>query len=290
MKLSRATAKVAVSHYVPGLFGADHEFRMGAEVSRGEHRGFLKIPTGERSVYTNDVLSQRTLQEPNQTGGEVRTAAAFVSDTLRLGGRVTLTAGLRFDHILGISQDVPGLDKNGNETGAIIDGRGTMGTWDTVSPRLFGTIKLDASGKMLLWGGYGRYSQGLFTGEISSFHPGTTPVTTIDEPSGIRRTVNPAAQLQFDPELHLPYTDQYFIGLDRQFGDLFTFSVAIIRKNGRDFIVWADVGGVYVDATATNLDGTTMQLPDGTRCRCSELANPPSARSFLLTNRRQNTR
>ncbi len=64
------------------------------------------------------------------------TAAAFVSDTLRLGDRVTINAGFRFDHNRAISQDVPRLDDDGDETGAIIDGRGTMDTWNIVSPRL----------------------------------------------------------------------------------------------------------------------------------------------------------
>ena len=60
-------------------------------------------------------------------------------------------------------------------------------------------------------------SQGVLTGEISPFHPGQTPIKMIEEPSGVIRTVDPA-ELQFDPELRMPYTDRYSIGMDRQIG------------------------------------------------------------------------
>ena len=129
---------------------------MGAQVDRGDHRGLMLIPTGERTVYTQRRISQRTLQDSTHSAGEFATAAAFVSDTFRFGGRVTINAGLRLDHSRGISQDMPRLDDHGNDTGEIIDGKGTMGTWNTVSPRLGVTFKLDATGRAILWGDYGR--------------------------------------------------------------------------------------------------------------------------------------
>ena len=106
----RTTVKATVSHYRAGLFGADHEWRIGAQVDRGEHRAVAVLPTGASSVYTNGVLTQRTLQEPANSGGRFVTAAAFVSDAVRLGGRVTINPGLRFDHSRAISQDVPEFD------------------------------------------------------------------------------------------------------------------------------------------------------------------------------------
>ena len=177
VKHSRTTGKVTVSHYGPRLVGADHEWKMGAQVDGGEHRGHMVIPGGERRVYNRGVLQQRTLQDPTHSGGEFVTAAAFVSDTLRVGSRVTINAGFRFDHTRAISQDMHRLDANGDDTGEMIDGRGTMGTWNTVSPRLGVVAKLDAAGRTMLRGSYGRFSQGVLTGEVSFFHPGQTIIT-----------------------------------------------------------------------------------------------------------------
>ena len=89
---------------------------MGVQVDRGEHRAVSILPTGKSFVYRNGVLTQTTEQAPNNSGGRFVTAALFVSDALRLGGRVTLNPGLRFDHSRAISQDVPEFDALMHET------------------------------------------------------------------------------------------------------------------------------------------------------------------------------
>ena len=144
---------------------------MGAQVDRGEHRAVAILPTGVSSVYRNGVLTQRTLQAPANSGGRFVTAAAFVSDAIRLGGRVTINPGLRFDHSRAISQDVPEFDALVHETGRIIEGRGTVDTWNIVSPRVGVVIKLDTAGRTMLRANAGRFSQGMLTGEISRDSP-----------------------------------------------------------------------------------------------------------------------
>ena len=117
-------------------------------------------------------------QAPNNSGGRFVTAAVFVSDALRLGGRVTINPGLRFDHSRAISQDVPEFDALVHETGRIIEGRGTVNSWNIVSPRVGVVIKLDTAGRTMLRANAGKFSQGLLTGEIASIHPGRARSTT----------------------------------------------------------------------------------------------------------------
>ena len=157
------------------------------------------------------MLRQRTLQAPANSGGRFVTAAVFVSDAVRLGGRVTINPGLRFDHSRAISQDVPEFDALVHETGRIIEGRGTVDSWNVVSPRVGVVIKLDTTGRTMLRANAGRFGQGLLTGEISGIHPGRTRITIIQEPSGATLMRDPS-QVQLDPEIRLPYTNQY---LDR---------------------------------------------------------------------------
>ena len=54
----RATVKATLSHYRAGWFGGDHEWRMGGQVDRGEHRAVSILPTGKSFVYRNGVLTQ----------------------------------------------------------------------------------------------------------------------------------------------------------------------------------------------------------------------------------------
>jgi hypothetical protein len=248
---------------------------MGAQVDRGEHRAVAVLPTGASSVYRNGVLRQRTLQAPANSGGRFVTAAVFVSDAVRIGGRVTINPGLRFDHSRAISQDVPEFDAFVHETGRTIEGRGTVDSWNTVSPRVGVVVKLDTDGRTMLRANAGRFGQGLLTGEISAIHPGRTRVTIVQEPLGTTLVRDPS-QVQLDPELRMPSTNQYSIGLDREVGRLMAVSVAYVRKDGRDFIGWKELAGEYREELATLNDGRVVQV--------WRLITPSETRLFQLTN------
>ncbi len=271
----RTTVKGTLSHYRAGWFGADHEWRMGGQVDRGEHRAVAVLPTGASSVYTNGVLSQRTQQQPANSGGRFVTAAVFVSDALRLGGRVTINPGLRFDHSRAISQDVPEFDLLLRDTGRTIEGRGTVDTWNIVSPRVGLVIRLDAAGRTILRANAGKFSQGMLTGEIAGIHPGRPKITIIREPSGIELVRDPS-QIELDPDVRPPHTNQYSIGLDREIGGRLAVSVAYIRKDGRDFIGWSEVAGSYLEQSAQLTDGRVFQV--------FRLTSPSQDRRFRLTN------
>ena len=271
----RATVKATLSHYRAGWPGGDHEWRMGGQVDRGEHRAVAILPTGQSSVYRNGMLSQTTRQAPNNSGGRFVTAALFVSDAIRLGNRFTINPGLRFDHNRAISQDVPEFDALVHETGQIIEGRGTVDSWNIVSPRVGLVIKLDTAGRTMLRANAGRFSQGLLTGEISSIHPGRATSTITQQPSGATLVRDPS-QVVLDPDVRLPYTNQYSIGLDREVGGLLAVSVAYVRKDGHDFIGWTEPAGEYHEQPARLNDGRVVQV--------WKLTSPSEARRFHLTN------
>jgi hypothetical protein len=89
--------------------------------------------------------------------------------------RIALNAGVRFDHSRAVSQDVHARDVAGRETDEIIAGVGTLYTWNVWSPRLGMTAKISASGRTMLRASYGRFNQGVLTGELAPIHPGMTP-------------------------------------------------------------------------------------------------------------------
>ena len=183
--------------------------------------------------------------------------SAFASDAITLGDRLTINAGVRFDHSRAISQDLPALDAQGHETGATIAGLGTLYTWNIVSPRLGVTARLSDDGRTILRASYGRFSQGVLTGEIGPFHPGVTPTTTtaFDPATGGYTTlvsvVDPKINLQLDPDTRAPRTDEYSVGVDREVGAATRVSVAYVHKSGANFIGWTDIGGQYRDETRT---------------------------------------
>jgi hypothetical protein len=279
--LIRTTAKGTVNYYRPGLFGADHQWKIGGQLEEGEHHLSTIIPSGVRFVDNDGRPFQAVSSDPSIAGGLSITASGFVSDAVTVGDRLTINAGVRFDHSRAISQDLPVLDAQGRETDDVVRGSGTLYTWNVWSPRLGVTMKLTSGGRTMLRASYGRFSQGVLTGELAPFHPAARPITTtaFDPATGdytkLVSVVDPRKNLRLDPETRAPRTDEYSIGVDRQIGRELAVALAYIRKDGANFIGWTDVGGQYREIR-TLLDG--RQLP------VYVIVNSTADRRFLLTN------
>jgi hypothetical protein len=281
LRIARTSAKATVSRLQRG-WGADHQVRIGGQIERGENEGSSIIPGGVRFVDSGGQPFQAISSRPSNGGGLFVTAAAFASDAITLGDRVTINAGMRFDHSRAISQDLRSLDLQGRHTGEIVRGLGTLYTWNVLSPRLGITAKLTGDGRTMLRGTYGRYSQGVLTGEITAIHPGGRPITTTAfDPAtgGYTRLVSvfdSRINVQLDRGTRAPHTDEYSVGVDRELGRRVAVAVAYVRKDGGSFIGWTDVVGQYRQEPRILPDGRTMPV--------FALVNAPAARRYLLTN------
>jgi hypothetical protein len=282
LTLIRTTAKATLTHYQRGLFGTDHEWKVGTQVEKGEHFAPGVIPTGVRFVDNNGAPFQAISRDPATNGGQFITAALFATDALRIGDRLTINAGLRFDHSRAILQDLHGEDGQGRETDEIVRGLGTIYTWNVLSPRLGVTAKLTSDGRTMLRSSYGRFHQGVLTGEFYWIHPGLTPITTtaFDPATGgytrLVSVVDPKINIRVDSQTRAPRTDEYSVGVDRELSGRVAVALAYIHKSGTDFIGWTDVGGQY--------RAETRVLPDGRDLPVFVLSNSTADRRFLVTN------
>jgi hypothetical protein len=282
LTLIRTTAKGTLNHYRPALLGVDHQWKAGGQIERGEHRLSSIIPTGVRFVDNDGRPFQAISSAPSITGGVFITASGFVSDAITAGNRLTINAGLRYDHSRAVSQDLHALDLEGRETETIVRGLGALYTWNVWSPRMGVTMKLTADGRTMLRASYGKFHQGVLTGELSPFHPAATPTTTTawNPATGgytnLVSVVDPKRNLQLDSEMRSPRTDEYSIGVDREVTRWLAVAMAYVRKDGRRFIGWTDVGGHYLEEIRS--------LPDGQGLPVHVIANSTADRRFLLTN------
>jgi hypothetical protein len=281
LHLDRITAKAVFNRYQSAWLGAQHELKAGIQLERGEHRQPTVIPGGVRYNDSNGLPFQAEYREPSIAGGRADMVAFFASDSIALNDRVTVNLGIRYDHSRASSQDVPALDASGGETDQTIAGLGTLYTWNVVSPRLGLTARLTSDGRTMLRASYGRFNQGVLTGELSPIHPGVTSTITMayDSATGGYTTpvsvVNPRINLALDPSTRTPRTDEYSIGVERQLPARLTASAAYIRKRGANFIAWTDTGGTYRQDVRT-IGGYSVPV--------FELTSLPSSRRFLLTN------
>jgi hypothetical protein len=282
LTIARTTAKATLSHYQPGVWGTDQQWKVGTQIERGGHHASTITPGGARYVDNDRQPFQAISRPPTHEGGGLIGAAAFASNAITFGDRLTLNAGVRFDHNRAFSPDVHVVNAEGVETDAVIRGAGTFYTWNIVSPRLGVTTKLSGDGRTMLRASYGRFSQGVLTGEIGSFHPGVSSITTtaFDSATGgytrLVSVVDPRVNLRLDPDTRAPRTDEYSVGVDREIGRRLAVSAAYVHKDGANFIGWTDTGGQY--------GVETRSLPDGRSVPVFVLLNETAARRFFLTN------
>jgi hypothetical protein len=281
LHLDRATAKFVLRHYRPGWLGTDHELKAGTQIERGAHRLLTILPGGVRYLDSNRAPSEAVFRGPSIAGGVFITPAVFASDTFSVGGRITVDAGIRFDHSRAIVPDLPVVSADGRETDEVNPGVGTIYTLNVVSPRLGLTARLDRSGRTVVRASYGRFNQGVLTGELDPISQGTAPTTTMayeTSTSGYTRhvsTINPRIDHSLDPHMRTPHTDEFSAALDREIVSGLRASAAYIRKQGADFIGWIDTTGQYA-ATTRPVNGAALPV--------FELTSKPEDRRFLLTN------
>ena len=281
LRIARTTAKAILSRYRPAFMGVDHEWKIGGQAEKGRHDSITIVPTGVRFIDRDRQPLQAVSSSPSHIGGEFITAAVFATDAISIGDRLTISLGVRFDHTRAISPALTAVDLQGDESGATVAGLGTMYTWNVVSPRAGIVARLTPDGRTLLRGSYGRFSQGVLTGELEPFHPGASPVTTaeFEQASGdytrILQVVD-NRNLRFDRDTRAPRTHEYSVGIDRELGRHVSVATAYVRKNGANFIGWTDNGGEYRQETRTLADGRIVPV--------QALATAPGSRLYLLTN------
>jgi hypothetical protein len=280
--LGRTTVAASLGRYA-ALLRADHEMKFGVQVEQGQNSGWTAFQGGVVSYTDNGGQPvQAVFRQPATSGGEFVTTGLYAMDTVRMADRFTVSLGLRVDHDRAISPDLPGHDAAGNETGATIRGLGNLYAWTVFSPRLGFTARLTGDGRTMLRTSWGRFHQGILTGEPSAVHPGLTPTTTaaFDQATGeysrVISIVDPTVNLRLDPQTRSPQTDQLGIGVERELAPRLSIAASYVHKAGSDFIGWTDTGGIYEAGTRTLQGGQVIPV--------RVLANGTAARRFLLTN------
>ena len=145
------------------------------------------------------------------------------------------------------------------------------------------TVKLTADGRTMLRASYGRFSQGVLTGEFSAFHPGVDADHDHRFRSADRRLhahrLGGRSQDQSAPGsrtcAHRIRTSIPLVWIAR--------SVAGSQWRSPTFARMAPISSAG-PTSAVSIARDTQTLPDGTHHTVFELVNASAARRFLLTN------
>ena len=234
-----------------------------------QSRGFLNF---SNRYVTGNALADLLLGFPEVTGGarvdnpqHLRSTSwsAFLQDSYKVTPRLTITAGLRYEHI------GPAVDTQNRanlydpETGSLMPvGTATMprGGYETdrnnIGPRIGVAWTPDSSGETVIRGGYGiYYNQGaLATGEglyfnqpffdFNLFFPlgRGLPAPTLSDPYPANFPYpTPPSATGYQRDLRTPWLEHWSVSVQRQLGATRALEVAYVGSRGHDLITGRDV-------------------------------------------------
>jgi outer membrane receptor protein involved in Fe transport len=292
---NRTTVDASVSRSASDFLRGSHDFKFGVQTAYATQRSVGIRIGGVSYTDLNAAPYTATFSDPSASGGRIRTAGGYLQDNWTLNDRITLNLGFRYDRITG---DIPELS-----AGATLDGiRGDTAFeipdsitypavedligFNTWSPRLGITVRADNSGKTVVKANYGRFYGKLATSMFNSMSPGATPTTTLRWNAVTRAYdipfsfVDNRVNFSVNPDLQNQYTDQLFVGLERQLVANMGVNLSFVWKEESNFIRLQDVRGAYASrAIVDTFEGRTFNL------NVFNLTSPQAQRLFQVTNR-----
>jgi len=232
----RHQVNASISHFAEA-FGK-HDLKFGVEIERSRVRsryGYGTLfyydystyyPVGQYTAYTYGYDIE----------GRNQRESVYVQDSWKIGDRLTLNPGLRYDWVRGHPSGVSGNGPNGEEK-----------VYDVKDLAVRFGFAFDVLGdnSTVLKGTYGRYYEGAFYYAWSSAIPGREPFTlNYYDPTGTdvvgplgnsftEYASFPATPYTVDPDIKHPFTDEVTVGFERAFGNDVRLSVTgIWRKDG----------------------------------------------------------
>ncbi|MGH9312608.1 MAG: TonB-dependent receptor [Vicinamibacterales bacterium] len=272
-----------VTHYAERFLGGSHDLKLGVQYNSG---GSDYVLGPNDYIYTySGIPAYGYTQLPWHQGGQMNSIGVFMDDTFRIGSRVTLNLGLRYDRSTAGIRSYPVLDAQGKETGAESAERDGIFTWNSVSPRVGVVWKLNESGRTVLKAHVGRYYRGIVTGEYDNTSPSVTPRFYFEFDSRGNRInlekVSDNLNLTVDPNFKNPYTDQFIVGLEHELVKNLGLMVNYTHKRGENYGGWRDIAGTYVPVEYRD---TTGVEPTNQTFTLFRLVSDPDARLFQLTS------
>ena len=285
---SRRQYSGSYTYFKPDFLGGDHELKGGLEVTteflnrdqpaRGPGTGGLG--NDYLAIFQNGVPFQiRTFNNPFYSRNSLNSQSGFIKDSWRLGDRLTLNLGIRFDRY---DLFLPAQSKGaGLFSEALEFSKQDLYTWSGPAPRLAFSYALTKDKKTALKGTYGRFRFVLAADSGSNFNLNAQSATTYlwndvnqnrlferNELGNFVSTTGASARV-LNSNLEQPLTDEFTLTLERElFAD---FSVRSSYVYKREFNQFQDVNPlrpfsaytIPITRTDPGPDGLTGNADDG---------------------------
>jgi len=254
--VTRHQANATVSYFAEGFLAGDHDFKFGAQINRGTSECWGGYGGGK--FYYDYYGEPYLMYEQNiwRYGGVVQNIGAFVDDSWKIGDRLTVNLGLRFDHHNAGIPAFPIMEgwTETSEKGIAID---DLIVWNSFSPRIGLAFQVTSDQKTLLKASYGRYYNYPYIANWEWPGPNVSDMYAYwwnGSAWELWLTIPGEMGYRVDENLKNPYADQISIGLERELLPDFSFGTTFIYKNQKNSIGYTNAAGIYEQVQRTSPD------------------------------------
>jgi hypothetical protein len=295
----RDQMNATANYYVDHALGARHEFKFGFDyshaVTTNENTRVDNVTTTYTSASGAFVPQNVTLfATPQNDTSAVNLLALFLQDNISVK-RLTVTAGLRYEHLQGYlpEQSSPPSPFAAAGIGGFASQPRTFAAqpnivlWNTVAPRIAAVVDLTGDGKTAAKASAARYLYVLSTGGggVSNVNPNANYSETytwtdlngnrkfdLGEQSGVpvvsAVVVNGQIATSIDPNFSRPYTNEFSFGLDRELMANTKFSAVVTYRQEKNPQASMNPDNPYAStltsAVDPGVDGVVGTADDGT--------------------------
>jgi outer membrane receptor protein involved in Fe transport len=250
-----------------------HVFKAGVEVEQTTNREINRYPGDRFFQDQSGQPFQVTLWAGDTTEPKGLRTTIYGQDQWRLTDRVTLNPGLRVTFNRGS-----------------VDGRGTVYSTNSLSPRLGVTWDVDGRHRTVVRAHYGRFDAALLSSayfflDRANLSPRITArVVGPDQFVEINR-FSPATNSDIDPDITHPFSHQVVVGVERGLWNAGSIELRYIHQRYDGLYAFIDTGSVYepVSRQDPGVDGRPGTADDGGAITVYNLTNPGN-KFALLTN------
>ncbi|MFQ5721466.1 MAG: TonB-dependent receptor plug domain-containing protein, partial [Candidatus Aminicenantales bacterium] len=263
-EMSRDQANATFTYYAEDFFQGDHDFKIGVQYTKAKSEWTGGYSGGKWYYLYYGYPYYLYEQDPFMYGATSNAIGVFINDSWKIGDRLTVNLGLRFDHNDGsipswfvydgwerTSKRVPGIDDIVNV--------------NVFSPRLGLAFQLTSDRKTLLKASYGRYYDANHHDNWSYPGPAVSDMNIYYydweiEDYVLWYTIPGEMGYIIDPELRNPYADIFSLGLERELMPNVSVGTTFIYKKEKDLIGWEDRGATYEQINLVSPDNGKTYL------------------------------
>jgi len=261
--VTRHQVNATVTHFADDFLAGDHEFKIGVQFNRGTSDTYGGYGGGKFYYDYAGEPYYLYVQDTNRYGGTVLNIGGFIDDSWKIGDRLTINLGLRYDRHDAYIPKFP-LMSNFEEIGQMGIGIEDLIVWDSLSPRIGLAFQLTSDQKTLLKASYGRYFVYPYIANWEWPGPNAPDLSTYwwnGSEWDLQYVLPAEAGYTMDPEIKNPYYDQFSVGLERELAANLSLGATFLYKKGKDPFGYEDRGGVYEQVTRVSEDnGQTYQV------------------------------